>query len=251
MTFFYTPFLYFYKTRLKSKEKLISWFMIYIVPLLLLTITKNDINLINYSLVVTITYILYEIGYIMNDCETTKKEKKPTLRINKKSMCYYEEHKKNIYILRFSLATTLMIICSGLGIKEIYTLYIIIIIYLIYNNVRSVYNLPLHFFLVMSRYSLVIYIVTSDLTLSFFSILLFPLPNLLERVGEKRFNATNVLKWPKNNIHKFRALYYAITTIVSLILVIKFEINELLLYTSIFYFFYRFFVFKYSHRLSV
>ncbi|WP_434762334.1 hypothetical protein [Vibrio fortis] len=187
----------------------------------------------------------------MNDCETTKKEKNPTLRVNKESMCYYEEHKKSIYISRLVLATTLMIICSILGLKEVYALYIIVMIYLVYNNVRSVYNLPLHFFLVMSRYSLVIYIITSDLTLSFFSILLFPLPNLLERVGEKRFNATNVLKWPKNNIHKFRALYYAIATIVFLIFMIRYDMSDLLLYTSAFYFSYRFFVFAFSHKLSV
>ncbi|HFO5149574.1 TPA: hypothetical protein ACHJRG_004980, partial [Escherichia coli] len=98
MLFFFVPFLYFYKTRLRSIIKLISWGVIYLVPIFLSTFSFANIDyyFISYFVVLTLTYNLYEIGYIQNDTETIKKEHNPTLRLSRDELFFYNNHR--VYI---------------------------------------------------------------------------------------------------------------------------------------------------------
>ncbi len=111
MLFFFVPFLYFYKTRLRSIIKLISWGVIYLVPIFLSTFSFANIDyyFISYFVVLTLTYNLYEIGYIQNDTETIKKEHNPTLRLSRDELFFYNNHRVYIYFFRLFISFVLTI----------------------------------------------------------------------------------------------------------------------------------------------
>lgn len=75
MFLFYTPFLYYYKTRLKSFYKLLSWMLIYLAPIYLAVYysIQNEMDNIYFLLLIIVVHNLYEVGYIQNDTETIKK----------------------------------------------------------------------------------------------------------------------------------------------------------------------------------
>ena len=89
MNSFYLPFVYLFKSRLKSKMNKISWFIIYIIPIYFIGLSVSNTELLNYSLIFILAVIVfnsvYELGYLENDIQTTKKESNPTYRIDEKT----------------------------------------------------------------------------------------------------------------------------------------------------------------------
>ncbi len=193
---YYIPFLYFYKTRLKSFLKFISWMCIYVFPIFLFVVffqknTFNPEDIIIILLSMILVYVLYEIGYIFNDTETIRKEVNPTLRLNKKQFDFYYANKVTIYIFRFVIALSLSVELAFLEIPLFNSLlpWAIVLVYMLYNYFRSRVNLLLHFILVTLRYSLPILMVTGvKIEVVLYIMLVFPVVNLIERCGEKRFN---------------------------------------------------------------
>ncbi|MDK9728571.1 hypothetical protein KI701_10240 [Vibrio sp. D415a] len=236
--FFYTPFLYSIHTRFKSIEKLVSWVLIYIVPVLLLILMPNgfESELVFLSFIyLTGVYAAYEMGYIWNDAETIKNEKKPTLRLSREELRFYEESKYSIYFGRILLITVL-----GGGIyffnKEISMYYlanivIILALYAVYNNVRSLANLPLHFMLVLSRYVLPIIVLSqASWASAAWLILVFPLINLIERCSEKRFNLEFFSKFYLANKGRGRYVYYFIVSVLCVLFSAPTYISIVVLY---------------------
>ncbi|HFU9090060.1 TPA: hypothetical protein ACH7KN_005329, partial [Escherichia coli] len=90
MYIFICPFAYTYNTRLRSLISLLSWGVIYFLLLLLFVMVQNDgINyteIMIFCVSIIIVYNNYEIGYIINDTETIKKEKKPTMRLGRNAL---------------------------------------------------------------------------------------------------------------------------------------------------------------------
>ncbi|HFJ0160924.1 TPA: hypothetical protein ACGSR1_005217, partial [Escherichia coli] len=119
------------------------------------------------------------------------KEVNPTLRLNKKQFDFYYANKVTIYIFRFVIALSLSVELAFLEIPLFNSLlpWAIVLVYMLYNYFRSRVNLLLHFILVTLRYSLPILMVTGvKIEVVLYIMLVFPVVNLIERCGEKRFN---------------------------------------------------------------
>ncbi len=211
--FFFVPFLYFFKTRLKKLSSKLSWVLIYIIPILLIifsTIAINVYVLLSISIYIISVYTVYEIGYIWNDAETIKKEDKPTLRLSKEELSFYEKNKKLIYSTRLSLAFVFSFYFINTSIFYLYVINIfcILILYFFYNTIRNRFNLPLHFLLVCFRFVTPIIAFTPVNFL--WVILVFPLINLLERASETRFSLIFFQNFLLSNKKRGRYIYYLI-----------------------------------------
>ncbi len=242
MNFFFIPFFYFYHSRLRTIIKTISWFFIYIIPIFTLAffsgvVSPNELAFL-FLFIIGI-YNIYEIGYINNDCETIKKEKNPTLRLSKSEIHYYNKKKLFIYSIRILISLVILLILS-LN-EEISTYYLLIsyigllISFLFYNSIRSIANLPIHFLLVLFRFSSFSLVFNLGYECFIFSALIFPLINLIERSGEVRFKLTFFQKGIFLNRDLFRVLYYFILTLGLYI----FNIHGAVLYTTIYMLSYR------------
>ena len=102
---FYIPFYYLFYTRLKTKMEIVSWIIIFIIPQFLITYfyldLRVDIFFQLFLIAQLIFHTLYEVGYIENDISTTKKEKNPTLRLDKKSATYIKNNYQKIIYSRY------------------------------------------------------------------------------------------------------------------------------------------------------
>ena len=102
--FFFIPFMYFFQTRLKDKNKKLSWFFIYIIPIMIMIFGGREwvgYDFFSFIIYILAIYTSYEMGYIWNDSETIKNEINPTKRLSELELCFYEEHKLIIYTFRF------------------------------------------------------------------------------------------------------------------------------------------------------
>ena len=96
-----------------------------------------------------------------------------------------------------------------------------IITFMVYNSIRNILNLPIHFILVTIRFSSIPLLFSTAIPVlpTFYLILLFPLINTLERCGELRFNLNWFQNRLLNNTKNGRYYYYAILAILSLIII--------------------------------
>nr|UEO57264.1 hypothetical protein [Morganella morganii] len=248
---YYIPFVYFYKTRLKSIKKFISWMIIYTIPVsfsfTFYTGFNSDVipNLFISLLSITLIYSLYEVGYIYNDTETIKTEKKPTIRLTENQLEFYEKNKTIIYssriIVSILISFLLVLITSENILPFLFSTWMLLIVYYFYNTTRSLYNLPLHFILVSIRYASVSIIFGQSYLVLFYLILLFPVINLLERTTESRFNISNIINKPFKNKTIGRIFYYAILSLFSIFLFLtnQSSIDYIFMIISLYYFIYR------------
>ena len=244
MNLFFTPFFFFFFTRLKSTSKFISWIIIYLAPLILsVFIFSSDlVKLQILLLTIVCSHNLYEIGYIQNDTETIKKEYNPTLRLTLAQLSFYEKNKSIVYIVRFLISIFLTVtIVFYYDSLYIYCVWLITPIFFIYNLIRSRLNLLLHFILVFCRYCLPVFISTGSYSLTLLMILCFPLPNLLERASEKRFGFFFYRSLLKDKISSFRVFYYLCMTAFCFVLYFRGSSKEELtiVVMLVFYTFYR------------
>ncbi len=248
MNFFYIPIIYTFKTRLKNLVSLFSWFIICPLLLFILLITKEQGSItlsiiICYILSFIHTYNLYEIGYIINDTETIKKESKPTLRLSDSKLSFYYKKRLSIYLERIILSLFISIILIyyyNTPLIAISYSWLLIPFYLIYNNIRNIYNLPIHFILVVLRYTSPL-ILTINLNPEdfFYIILVFPLVNLIERASEKRFNINFLIK-RRNKIRNLRIFYYFIILLIFITLdILNYNIPSYIIIASFYMLLYR------------
>ncbi len=237
--FFFVPFCYFFKTRLIKKSNKISWFFIYLLPILLVIFSEKNVNLssvLSVFMYILSVYTVYEMGYIWNDTETIKNEKKPTRRLTVTELDFYEENKKLIYLSRLLLVLIFSLYFFGSNIYYflLFNIFSILFLYVLYNSIRGVLNLPLHFLLVCFRFVTPVVAFTS---ISFiWVVLLFPVINLLERASENRFGLYFFNDFLLSDKKRGRYVYYLILFFILLLFNAPFSI----LITVVFLFFYRF-----------
>lgn len=209
--FFFFPFCYFIKTRISGLNKFLSWILIYFIPLLIIinyNHTGSGFDYLEFIMITSLIYCTYEIGYIYNDTETIKKETKPTLRLSISNLNFYYKYRWYVYIVRLLMIYT---ISFNIGLSVVAIVTILLILFFIYNNIRNRFNLVLHFILVIFRYSMPIFIITNNVMLTILSILCFPMINVIERCGEKRFELKFFQKGIFKNKSRLRVIYYLIT----------------------------------------
>jgi hypothetical protein len=242
MNFFFVPFMYFYHSRLKTLTKTVSWFSIYTIPIFILAFFSDikSLNEILYLLVYIVgIYSIYEVGYINNDCETIKNEINPTTRLSQQELDYYNENALLIYFSRCLISLVVFFVLSFY--TEISFLYLavsylgLLCVFFIYNSVRSIANLPLHFLLVVLRFSSFSLVFNLGYEMFFLSILIFPLINLVERCGESRFSLIFFQNKFFLNRNIFRVIYYFVLTLALFFL----NVHDAALYASIYMLSYR------------
>lgn len=203
----------------KTKKEKISWFLYYVVPFISI-VFFYDVKFIAACIAILLVYSAYDIGYIYNNAETIKNEDNPTFRFTELDLQFYEHHKTTIYALKILISLFLaFLLCYLYGYAfSVWLLCIVILIgfFYIYNSTRGVSNFYLQFLLSFSRFTFPLFILTHyDLTAFVISILIFPLPNFLERTKIKKNN----LPFTIHNTALFRFFYY----LVLLLLVMLFS----------------------------
>lgn len=217
--YFYIPLAYFFSTRISNLNALISWIVFYLSPIFVMSFLYKGysdfyIYLLEIFFVISI-YSVYEFGYICNDTITIKKEKKPTLRMSHNEILYAQINIELIFAVRLTLSAFLISIACG-DLRYITIPILIYLCYGIYNSIRSRLNLPLHFILVIFRFSTP-YIFFLGIHAGILSIMFFPLINTLERCTEERFEFECLFKY-KKKIPLLRVIYFLTLTILFVFL---------------------------------
>jgi hypothetical protein len=215
---FYIPFMYAYETRMEHRcIGLMNWFSQYIIPILLFIYLHGGHVTSTIFLLFLLVYTIYEIGYIQNDTETTKKEKSPTMRLNEIESAYYERHRWIIYTERIllGLALSSVLILYHKETTSVCLSWSLLPLYLIYNVIRGCYTFVLHFLLMYIRYIGLILPFISHFTWMdyLFLSLMYPLPSIIVRLSRGKIIAipkaiTLILKGYRYR-YNFVVKYYA------------------------------------------
>ena len=224
MYFFYLPLFYFLNIHARTKTRAFSWVFIFLIPVGMLSYFTLNIDFdVYYFFVLTVMlYNVYEVGYIFNDCETTKTELKPTHRLSNKQLQYYGKYRYIIYSTRLFITISLLLFIFFVLDKSITTIiflmaecFILSLVYYWYNSTRNRLNIFIGTILGTLRYSFVpvaIYFSTYDVfsyELIFISFLMFPLINVLTFLTKEKFK----IYWAINLfVHhdKWRVAYYSV-----------------------------------------
>jgi hypothetical protein len=220
----FIPFVYFFSTRIKTVEKAFSWLTIYPLSVMLAYATFTE--QVRYTEVAAllismiIIYAIYEIGYIANDTFTVEQEKNPTLRLSKGEISWVKRHWFKIIGARLTIATALLGAVSSLETSGFFqfclSLLFMGITFYIYNQTRGIVNIPVHFVLVVCRFCGPCMLVMPDLMFLGFTILAFPLINLIERGAEPRYHVHWLQRLVFSNQRSGRWLYYLIASFLWL-----------------------------------
>lgn len=197
---FFAPAGYFIRTRLDGGPAVISWLMIYPVPIALsvvVTVGAPDPGQsLALLLAMLVTYALYEVGYMDNDTRTVRHESAPTDRLDDREKAFFARRWPGILAVRLGFVVggcAAIWMLEGYLHRGILTFYLgliaIAVIFPLYNSVRGRVNLPLHFVLVTCRFCLPgLVLVPSGLPAYLaMMVVAFPMINLLERSGEARY----------------------------------------------------------------
>ncbi|MEZ9057280.1 hypothetical protein [Vibrio pelagius] len=260
----YVPGHYMVLSRLKSKPEKISWFILYILPLLYLTIHING----NYSFEVTVLYFIallsffsiYDLGYIENDVKTVLIEKEPTLRINDTTFKHYTNNYKKYVFVKVSLSVFLIALMYWLSkIWEVelhlalFSLCICATRFVFYchNKIRSRLNVLTFLFLSSLKYGSIIVLFCSYNELIYYfliSFLMFPLVRTLEHSTKKKYKNHKLASFVSSP-DLFRLKYYFTLLLIS-IMVVFLNSNLDVLYPTIFtyYLSYRVITYYFSYK---
>ncbi|ASV56070.1 hypothetical protein LJPFL01_2707 [Lelliottia jeotgali] len=199
------PFFHLYAKRPSEK---ISWCLYYLVPFASVAFYYG-VNFYAILFAIALVYSSYDVGYIYNNAETIKKERDPTRRYSEMELVFYESNKFSIYLTKVFISIACAFSLSFLyhydAIQWLILSSLIIIVFLIYNSIRGVGNFYLQLFLSTLRYSFPLFLLSGfNYELLLFSMLIFPIPNFLERTKIKKNNLPFII----NNTERFRVFYY-------------------------------------------
>ncbi|XOV87818.1 MAG: hypothetical protein ACFHX7_23165 [Pseudomonadota bacterium] len=220
---FLVPLAYLFATRLQGLPGIVSWLLIYPVPVLLSVLlfggaAVNFPGLLAVLLAMLACYGIYELGYMENDAVTVQREQAPTLRLSASEMAFFEQRYTALVGLRLvfvgvlSLFVVLLVPGNSLG-ENLFLggLVAITLAFLCYNRTRGRINLPLQLLLVSARFCLpgVVAIHVDQGSYLLVMLFCFPLANLLERSGEPRY-ALPAMAMFFDHRHTFRVIYYLV-----------------------------------------
>lgn len=248
MIWFFLPFVYLLHTRLKTKFELISWQIIFFVPQLVITYYYLDIrsNIFIHLFLISqlIFYSIYETGYIQNDIVTTKKEKNPTIRLNKKNFIFVGKNYFKLTNFRYFIALFFLSILYWLDTFTAYRLnllnfFLILIltkiIFYLHNSIRNRFTIVTYFLLAILKYSFPIILFINFDKLIYpliITIMIFPILRVIEVITLNRYKFKSFKKLI-GNIDKFRISYYFFCFFGILIIKLFFELSNINFYLSI------------------
>ena len=221
--FYFIPFFYLINSRLKTKLELISWQIIFFIPVLIITYYHLDIrsNVFIHLFLLSqlIFYSIYEIGYIENDVVTVKNEKDPTIRLNKENTKYIEKNYSKIINSRYLvfLLSSILLLWIDLWIEyvlniELFLFCVLItrLIFYVHNKIRNRFTIITFFLLSISKFSfpLILFVNLEKINYALFlALLVFPILRTIEIFFLRRFKFKFIGKII-TDIDKFRIIYY-------------------------------------------
>lgn len=229
---FYIPFCYFGFVRMGTIAKCFGFISYFVIPTFYYFLYLKDFlfisAIVNYLISVFLLYNLYEIGYIQNDTESIKKEITPSLRLYPRNITFYSKHKVSIYIARciYSILFCLLLLFINDFSKGALLFssgcYFLLIIFLLYNKIRNKWSICIFCILQISKYlcfTLLFYPNINQIAI-YGLILIYPFPNIIERLSFKRYNIKifRILLPNKHSFIKFRTKYYLIIILFSIFL---------------------------------
>lgn len=220
---FYMPLAYFLSTRVPALSSRISWLFIYPLPILLSAwmfridpIGPDEILAVVVAMLAV--YALYELGYMDNDTRTVAMEDAPTERLSDIEKQFMASRFWIIRMLRLLFIAVCVLAIVGLvegnrtgKLDYIAGLLVIALVFPLYNTFRGKVCLPLHFVLVVCRFSTpgLVLVDWGHLYYLVSMTLLFPLVNLIERSGEPRYGLAGMYPFYERR-DVFRIVYYAV-----------------------------------------
>ncbi|PMO16609.1 hypothetical protein BCT17_06700 [Vibrio sp. 10N.222.54.F10] len=218
VSFISFPFIYSFYTRIKHLKTVLSFFVTFLLPVFLLSLYASNYELSNLEFLASflILFLVYEIGYLFNDCHTTLYEDNPTYRMPRNefdSLCQrYPLHIALRLVIIFGLFFFIgeHISC----VKFILSLILLNLIYCLHNYYRDERNIFTIFFLMIFKY-LSIPMAAIDVNGNVFVLLSFitlvPLIRALLFTVHPRIN----IDWFENiDINVFRFKYYSFLSIL-------------------------------------
>lgn len=227
MNSFYLPFVYLFKSRLKTKMNKISWFIIYIIPIYFIGLSVSTTEILNYSFIFSLALIVfnsvYELGYLENDIQTTKKETNPTYRIDKKTYDFLDYNYYKIIVFKIITIISILVFIYVLFKDEVYImnfiigLFIIRFFFYIHNKIRNKFNILTFFLLSSTKYilPLVLVLKLNELFSIWYILFLFPILRSIEHSTKLKYKLSY---WAVTigNHDLFRIKYYLLVFIVSM-----------------------------------
>ena len=226
---FYIPFSYLIHSRLKKTFDLLSWQIIFILPQFAITYfylyIRSDLFVVIFFVTQIIFHTLYEIGYLENDILTTKKEKKPTIRISKISRNYIKNNYSKIINFRYLVVFCFLGILYWLDSFSAYRLNILTfiallflnrLVFFIHNNIRNRLNILTFFILSVTKFIFPIVLFIRPETMLYpilMVIIIFPLLRTIEIITLKRHNFKKFAKII-NDVDRFRIFYYSLNSLL-------------------------------------
>lgn len=232
---FYIPFGYYYAVRLGTVWKLLSWMLIYIMPTVFYSwLTFDGVwwqFAVNYALVLMAVFSLYELGYIFNDTVAIRREQQPAIRLYEPNFRHFKQYMWVIVLVRLFYAVQaigLLVLLNRqwhtIDSRHIWfvraCIICMLVVFWIYNNWRSKYNVWLYPLLVFSRYLPFMLLYRIDGWAILMLWLSFPMVNWLERFSMPRYRFPLMRKLIPTEQSKtlFRAVYYMVILMVPLVL---------------------------------
>ncbi|KJE26176.1 putative membrane protein [Geobacillus kaustophilus] len=230
---FYIPLYYMFYSRFKTKLNKISWFILIFFPTLSMTIYFSEVKslytYVSFLLATLAFFCVYEIGYIVNDTITIKKEKKPNMRITMSEVEYLRGNFWKIILSKVLISVIslifLFLISRTFNVK-IYTFQFFISLigvsyfFYLHNTIRSRYNIFTFALLnIIKYYAFILLVVpfSKSLIPLLISIIFFPLVRTIEHSTKEKYNLIGMQRFVKNN-DSFRVKYYALLFTVTLII---------------------------------
>ena len=230
---FYISFYYLIHTRLRTNIDLLSWQIIFIIPQFTITYfylnIRSDIFVLIFFITQLAFHTLYEIGYIENDNLTTKNEKKPTLRLNRKGSAFIKKNYSKVIYVKYLIVLLLVGLLYCINTFAAYRLNIFSFIsllvlnrifFFLHNNIRSRLNILTFFVLSITKFIFPLVLFIDFETLLYpilLSVIIFPLLRSIEISTLKRHDFKFFSKII-GDIDRFRILFYLIASLLFITL---------------------------------
>ena len=231
---FYLPFRYLHRIRLKQWPKIISWWLLMILPtatyFMFFATNEWRYNILNYILLLLVVVMYYELGYIYNDTITTRSEEHPTMRLSAEALQYGRQHIGIIYLVRMLFVLSLMFVLGYINQWQewiIITLIWVLLlqpIFMVYNTLRNQKAVFFYPILVSWRYLSFIWVGIHQSCWAdacFLLLLSYPLEISIERFSmpKRRMRWIRDILPNENAKLWFRVLYYICTICISAIMI--------------------------------